>query len=421
MVVPEDAFLLNLLDPAPSPWPLQQGHMDLLLQYVEAFFNRPLTVVQTPKTHVSPAGASALREKVNRPLRIRRTTRKDHIAYNISDMIECLAVQRAKGGGKDSIGPFDCIAVLALTSQSFFHHDGGLAPKKALPNDLLTKYSYSDPKLKVGVCTVANLRPPVYRPTTNLNRFADDKGVVKTQLDRILLRRLLMLIPHELCRMLGMKKCNHRRCLCYKQPFNPETWSLLLCPQCEGDLAIWIGGERGAEEAARNRLQQLEKALVAAEEAIGPEILAFGHRRHGEFEKEIDWHRGAYHDFEARCAERKQYTLRSTGEVVRKKRGVRNLIAAVHSNAPSQTLTRTLSLPDLKRHCLLDMTTPEIRDAAPLGPWRGQGWPDKVMNAKHSTGGHHVELGGSLNPKNIGGFSLGLNSSTLKAMKMSEK
>lgn len=180
-------------------------------------------------------------------------------------------------------------------------------------------------------------------------------------------------------------------------------------------VAHWICSKE-TEKEAYERLLNLERALCSAEEVVGAGVLAYGHRRHSEFEQEIDWLRAAAYHFEGMCNERKEFALRSTGTVVRRKRSVSNLITSMHKNAPPQTLTRTLSVPDIKRHCLLDMTTPAIRDSVAIGPWKGQGWPDKVVNAKHSTGGHYVELGGSLNPKSVGGFSLGLNSSTLKGL-----
>lgn len=218
-------------------------------------------------------------------------------------------------------------------------------------------------------------------------------------------------------RLLGFKKCNLHRCLCYKQPFDPETWSLLLCPTCEAALAVWIGGEEGAEQAERDRFDKLDNALQQANALVGQGILAYGHRRHDEFEKEIDWLRAAAHNFDQLRSERKNFVLRSTGKRVTRKRSVQNLISTTHRIGPTQTLTKTLSAPDLKRSCLLDMQTPTIRDSAPLGPYKGHGWPDKVINALHSTGGHYVQLGGSLNAKTIGCFSLGLNSCTLKKMR----
>lgn len=411
-------IILNLLDATPSPHPFSQDHLNLLRDYVRAFFGEELIVVQTPKTHVSPPGALAMSEKVRRILHVRRTGKKgkkDSIGYSIPDLFECLKVQRDKGCGSESIGPFDCLAVLAVTSDELYHDDKDLKPGKMLPRELLTPYSYSCPKLKIGVCTTANLRPPMYRPTTNLNRFADNTGVVKTELDRVLLRNLFKLITHEICRMLEMKKCDLHRCLCYKQPFKGDTWGIFLCANCDSELIVLMAKKekRDMEQLALKRLVDLTKVFQDAQASIGAP-LRFGHRDHGEFEKEIDWLYHAAHNLSIKLTERKHFTLRSTGAPVTRKRSIGNIIRTVHREAPKLEYTRTLSLPDLKRHCLLDMTLPVMRDVAPLGSWKGEGWPDKVINAHHSTGGHYVELGGSLRPKDGGGFWFGINSSILK-------
>lgn len=253
----------------------------------------------------------------------------------------------------------------------------------------------------------------MYRPTTNLNRFAEDSGVVKTQLDRVLLRNLFKLVTHEIIRLLGMKKCGIHRCLCYKQPFKAETWEIFPCANCDTELLVFIAGTRvNVEPLALQRILDLIKVFQAAAASL-PDTLRFGHRDHGEFDKEIDWLYHTANNMSIKLTERKHFTLRATGSQVTRKRSLGNIMRTVHREAPKQQYTRTLSLPDLKRHCLLDMTLPIMRDVAPLGSWEGHGWPDKVFNRKHSTGGHYVELGGSLRQKDGGGFWFGINSSIL--------
>ena len=63
-----DAFLLNILD---EEIPFDKKTLSMLKDYVLAFFGIPLEVVHTPHTPASPAGAPAMAEKTNRPLRRR--------------------------------------------------------------------------------------------------------------------------------------------------------------------------------------------------------------------------------------------------------------------------------------------------------------------------------------------------------------
>jgi len=357
---------------------------------IEAFFNHPVLRVRTTC------------EKFNRPLTTRTTT-NDTLAYNAVQLIECLKAQKTLPVGP--VGPFpDSLGILALTGDELYAKEWFiLKPAQEpppLPEEALIP-SFVSVKDNIGVCTTANLRPPCGRPTQNLKRLATDEGYVKANLDRITLRRLLLLLSHECCRILGFKTCCSHRCLCYNQPFDVDAWSLFLCRRCDAKLASW---SKEGEEGALQRLNRLAQVLGKANESVGP-VLAYGHRRHGEFEKELDWLGVAARELEERRHERKEYILRSTGLMTKRKRSLRNLMSTVHRKAPPLFLTRAFSTPDLTKHCLLDMQSPLFRDSAPLGPWKGQGLPDKVINAKHSTGGCYVELGGSLRPKRIKGLA----------------
>jgi len=112
MTVAENAFVFNILEGPKTTEntpngnePLEKAHMDLVLQYIEAFFNRPVVVVRTPCI------------KFNRPLRTQTNAKskgETNIAYNAPDLIECLDAQRTEGVG--SIGPFPhCVGMLAFT------------------------------------------------------------------------------------------------------------------------------------------------------------------------------------------------------------------------------------------------------------------------------------------------------------------
>jgi len=425
---PPRGFMLYLLeDMDPEKSNLMQLHLKILKQYIDAFFGQELEITCVPKSLLNrPSGIKLLTEKVSKPIDMYERNLKGYPkVYDIPQLFDWIKLKRDRGkAGKPIVNMKIKKAILAITQDYISLPDVDLLAKKRPLSTYLVKHSFSCPKSKIGVCTVPILMPPVFRSSQNLKRMEEYTAQAKIQLDRIYFRSLLLQVSHEFITLLGLKKCGNHACLMYKMPFNPENWHIFPCANCEVKLINMMVEHSGLtpQDFALRRIQELQKVLMTAESTIeGCKSLRFGHRDHGEFEKELDWLRVVANNFQNLTSERKYFTLRTTGKDVNRKRSFGNLIRTSHEKAPRQLYNRTLSLPDLQRHCFLDMIVPTVRDSIPLGSWEGHGWTDKLMNAKHKTGGHYLELGGNLNEKTIGNFSLGLNAQLIKDTKKKYK
>jgi hypothetical protein len=164
---------------------------------------------------------------------------------------------------------------------------------------------------------------------------------------------------------------------------------------------------------AAERYRALAELLGEFGTKLGPVNCA--RRHYTAFEEECDWLHVAEEILLEASLERKR-SLKAVAENSspdgnrQRQRSLLTCLEQAHHGQPARgILKRTFSAPLLPRTCLMDMAQahPHEHERGPMA-----NWATAVYNRKHATGGHYVELGGSLKPKTVATFvDVGLNAS----------
>jgi len=194
------------------------------------------------------------------------------------------------------------------------------------------------------------------------------------------------------------------------RPFSPSLTPLHLCCSCEETLLKQMhpGDTAALIKIAAERYRGTRVVLEGVNARLKPALLGF--RKFTEFEEECDWLLMAEEILSEASSERFRFS--GTDGPQCRRRSLRNSLKEVHERQPGRILHKNFSEPLLKRTCLVDMTqaAPHRQDCGDMHKWTTM-----VFNRKHKSGGHYVEMGGSLRPKTLGLFvDSGLNAAMLK-------
>lgn len=404
--------------------PLEEDDMQTICKYLECFFCCTVDRVKVPKSLSKelslPEGVETLTECMTPSLKLKiKPGRQNSVADRqicLPQLMACLRRLTQYHSSKHGVPVDGARCILGITKAELFTDDGGVLLNKPLPPERIFKNGTSSPKDRVGVCSVAQ------------QDLRAKDGVAY----RKLVRSLLHIISHAVIQLLGLKTCQFRKCLAFLKPFDPAVTPFWPCADCEGKfmqtgfvaeglgieatpspdeetagwgLCTW-SKEFRVQEAA-NRYSNMQNLFRYLNARLGP--IRIGHRYYEEFEEECDWLSVAEDSLLATAGERK----RPLAGTRMRQRSLAKTIKQVHERQPpKEVLQRGWSEPLLKKTCQVDMTmsAPFRHDSGDLGKWC-----TAVINRKHTTGGHYVELGGALRGKTISSFvDSGLNASFIK-------
>lgn len=371
--------------------PLDDELMQDLNRYLSALLQVEIQVCEVPELPIAPKGWQALMERARSPLRSRSGRPGSGVEKQLfaPHLLECM--KRLKEEPTKFLVPEaeDVTCILGLTSCEFFYNTEGLLPDEPVPEDRTRTNSFSSAH-GVGACTIARLEG-----------LGEDRGPNR----RKFVRQLLPLVGSAYLELLGLRSCQLHTCLAYRRPFSVETTGFNLCPNCEEALLkkTWEGKSADICTVAADRYQALGDVLQDLGQRL--EKIRFSRRSYFEFEEDCDWLHVAEEILRESAAERRRALPGGSGTC--RRRSLLNCLRRAHEDQPHRTLKRTFTQPLLTRTCLVDMTqsAPYRHDCGDL-----KQWTLAVTNRKHESGGHYVELGGSLRQKRIGSFvDSGLN------------
>jgi hypothetical protein len=359
-------------------------------------------------------------------------------------LLYCLSVLR-KNPTRLGVNVEGAEVILGITLNEFYHSPVGLKPEEPVGTDFTKDFFIGSHERRAGACSVSQLDfvEPV-RPFTIKSKTKPftAKGSQK------LPQQIFRLVTNSLLALLGLRKCDSHQCAAYMKPFTLERTPMHLCFKCEETLLRQMHQkdlqnkltEEEKEElknpsgASRDlvdihgieRSRSIGYALVSQAATRYKEIclvlervsdrlntIQLGHRRFKEFEEECDWLHVAGEIVTDSANERFRFS--GTNGPQSRRRCLLNCLREAHERQPGRTLHRIHSQPLLKRTCLADMAQakPYCHDSGDLHKWT-----TLLINRGHKTGGHYVEIGGSLKQKTIGPFvESGLNAAHVAVTK----
>jgi len=246
----------------------------------------------------------------------------------------------------------------------------------------------------VGACTFAHLQEH------------EDSAVAHRQR----LRKLCTIVVNSILSLIKLRTCPSHQCIAYFKPMQLNKTPLAMCFHCEEKLVRWAlpdGNTAYLIRLAAQRYANLARTLQGFSQKT--DRIKLGYRRYKEFEEEIDWLQMAEEILSE--IERERFCFVGTAGPQRRRRSLLVCLREAHERQPARMLHRTMSEPFFKKTCLMDMTqsAPFRHDSGTL-----ENWSCAVINRKHVSGGHYVELGGSLRAKTISSFTeSGLNASLI--------
>mmetsp|Transcript_54657 Transcript_54657/g.130431 ORF Transcript_54657/g.130431 Transcript_54657/m.130431 type:complete len:427 (-) Transcript_54657:47-1327(-) len=386
---------LLILDPTD---PLEASTVSTLSRYVEAFFCTELRILQVPEVPMlAKRGLEALKSIARLDIRVRpgRGGPSDpELQVDVWQLLECMKqLLLTESIAKAVDGLEGVTSILGVTANELLTSHDGLLPDAPAPPDRTQPFAVHSKRLPVGAISLSKL-PKHGGPVTSARKFE---------------RQLLTLVSHSFIELMRLRLCDDQRCLAHTAPFKPDATGLFLCPPCEERLLRLARPKAEVEElvdVAAGRFRQLQEVLQEVSVQLGP--IRIGLRTYDEFEAECDWLKLAEEIMRESGAERKRPLLQKR----QRRRCFMNCLLQAHEGQPIGIVHRTWSVPTLRKSCLVDMmdTKPHTQTQGDLGRWT-----NLVTNRKHRAGGEYIQLGGSLQPKTIGGFvETGLNASFVK-------
>lgn len=388
-------FILLNLDPT---HPLSTPSLDDLITYLQAFFNAEIRTAEVPRTPIAPevpSGWEALRERTHCPLQS-RPGRSDRDLQQICapDLLYCMRLAR-ENPAHYGVQVEDCVCLLGLTNSEFYQSGVGLRPDEPASAEKTRDIFVGSAKQGVGACSFAHLDEH------------PDSAVAHRQLRR----KLCTIVSTSILSLIGLRTCPSHTCAAYFKPIQLGKTPLGLCFQCEEKLIRFSIPEMNTENLIRMAAERYSNiAGVLKYFSQKTDRIKLGYRKYKEYEEEVDWLQLAEEII--RETERDRFCFVGTEGPQRRRRSLLACLREAHERQPARMLHRTLSEPFFKKTCLVDMT-----QSAPFRHESGtlENWSCAVVNRKHVSGGHYVEMGGSLRAKTVSCFvDSGLNASLIQ-------